>query len=57
MYQEVCYAMGLLTDDKEFIDPITECGYPTSANQLRRLFVTLLIMNTMSKPDEVWKCT
>jgi len=51
--------MGLLADDKEFIDVIVEANNLALGIQLRRLFVTLLLMNTMSIPDEVgnntWK--
>ncbi|XP_068497872.1 uncharacterized protein [Phaseolus vulgaris] len=49
--------MGLLADDKKFIDAIIEANNLASRIQLRRLFVTLLLMNTMSKPDEVWNKT
>ncbi|KAK7378665.1 hypothetical protein VNO80_04111 [Phaseolus coccineus] len=46
--------MGLLADDKEFIDAIIESSNLGSGFQLRKLFVTLLLMNTMARPDEVW---
>jgi len=49
--------MGLLVDDKEFIDAIIESSDLASGIQLIRLFVTLLLMNTMSRPDEVWNKT
>ena len=57
MYQEACFAMGLLADDRKFIDAIKESSCIAYAQQLRTLFVTLLMMNTMTKPDEVWRCT
>ena len=56
-FQEACYALGLLADDKEFIDPIKEASEIASGYQLRRLFVTLLGTNTMSKPDVIWNST
>lgn len=56
-FQEASYALGLLDDDREFIDAITEASEIASRNQLRRLFVTLLVMNTMSKPFSVWNST
>lgn len=56
-FQEACYVLGLLADDKEFIDAIKEASELASGNQLRRLFVTLLMMNTMTKPDVVWNST
>lgn len=56
-FQEACYAMGLLADDIEFIDTITEANHLASGNQLRKLFVTLLALNTITKPCVVWKST
>jgi len=53
-YKEACYVIGLLVDDKEFIDAITEFSDLASEIQLRILFVTLLLMNIMSRPYEVW---
>jgi len=49
--------MRLLANDQEFIDVIIEANNLASGIQLRRLFVTLLLMNTMSKPDEMWNNT
>lgn len=46
--------MGLLVDDKEFIDAIKEASEFVSIYQLRKLFVTLLDMNTISKHDVVF---
>ncbi|XP_068504571.1 uncharacterized protein [Phaseolus vulgaris] len=56
-YKEACYAIGLLADDKKFIDAIIESNDLASGNQLRRLFLTLLLMNIMSRLDEVWNKT
>jgi len=47
-YPEACYALGLLADDKEYIDAMKEVSEFASGYQLRRLFVTLLAMNTIS---------
>jgi len=40
-YQEACYVLGLLANDKEYIDAIKEASEFASGYQLRRLFVTL----------------
>lgn len=56
-FKLACEALGLLADDKEFIDCIIEASNLASGHQLRRLFVTLLAMNTMNKPDVVWEST
>lgn len=42
-FQEACYALGLLAYDKEYIDAIKEASVLASGNQLRKLFVTLLL--------------
>ena len=56
-FKDACYALGLLQDDKEFIDAILEASSWASATYLRRLFVVLLISNNMSRPEYVWeKC-
>lgn len=56
-FHDACYALGLLDDDREFIDAIKEASELTSGHQLRRLFVTLLVMNSMSRPITVWNGT
>jgi hypothetical protein len=44
-FQEACYVLHLLKDDKEFIDGIKEAHERESVYMLRRLFVCLLNMN------------
>jgi len=56
-FQDACYALGLLSDDKEFTDGIIEASRLQSGQMLRVLFIRLLIMNTMHKPANVWKAT
>lgn len=53
-FQKACYELGLLANDKEFIDAIKEAGTWASGTQLRRLFVNLLSMCTMTEPAKVW---
>ncbi|KAL6584543.1 hypothetical protein OROMI_003832 [Orobanche minor] len=55
--KEACYAMGLLDDDKEYIEGIIEASCLGTGNYLRCHFTTLLISNSMSMPQEVWKQT
>ncbi|XP_019185982.1 PREDICTED: uncharacterized protein LOC109180727 [Ipomoea nil] len=56
-FRDACSARGLVDDDKEYVHVIEEAGqWATSAN-LRRLFVTLLMSNSMSKPEVVWEAT
>ncbi|XP_057419198.1 uncharacterized protein LOC130713450 [Lotus japonicus] len=54
-FHDACYALGLLADDREFIDAIVEANELASGIQLRRFFVMLLTTNTMSKPEFVWE--
>lgn len=56
-FQEACHALGLLADDKEFIDAIIEASDLGSRNELCKLFVTLLVMNTMTNPFVFWNNT
>nr|KAJ0191156.1 hypothetical protein LSAT_V11C800434810 [Lactuca sativa] len=54
-FRDVCYALGLLDDDKEYIDVIKEASHSGSGFYLRFLFATLLMCNSMSKPEAVWE--
>ncbi|CAH1438891.1 unnamed protein product [Lactuca virosa] len=56
-FRDVCYALGLLDDDKEYIDAIKEASHSGSGFYLRFLFATLLMCNSMSKPEVVWENT
>ncbi|XP_057423555.1 uncharacterized protein LOC130717366 [Lotus japonicus] len=54
-FQEACDALGLLTDDRQFIDAIQEASELGSGFYLRALFVRLLLSNTMANPLNVWE--
>ncbi|CAH1433999.1 unnamed protein product [Lactuca virosa] len=56
-FRDACYALGLLDDDKEYIDAIKEASHYGSGFYLRFLFATLLMCNSMSKPEVVWENT
>lgn len=56
-FRDSCFAMGLLDDDKEYIDAILGASHWGSAQYLRNLFVVLLMANEMTKPEHVWKKT
>ena len=56
-FRDACFALGLLDDDKEYIDGIVEASFWSSAHSLRLLFVSLLSSESVSRPDVVWqKC-
>ncbi|XP_057432983.1 uncharacterized protein LOC130725812 [Lotus japonicus] len=54
-FKEACDQLGLLTDDKEYIDAIKEVSDLASGEQMRKLFVRMLMMNSISKPIDVWE--
>ncbi|KAF7841549.1 uncharacterized protein G2W53_003847 [Senna tora] len=50
-FRDACYALDLLDDDKEFIEAIVEASTWGSSSYLRKFFVTMLLSNTLSRPD------
>jgi hypothetical protein len=56
-FKEACFALGLLEDDKEFIDALNQAAQWGTANFLRKLFVALLVSNQFSQPEVVWEKT
>ncbi|KAF7817106.1 ATP-dependent DNA helicase PIF1 [Senna tora] len=54
---DACYVMGLLNDDKEYIEGIVEGSKWSSGSYLSKLFATLLIHNTIARPAFVWENT
>ncbi|XP_028784301.1 uncharacterized protein LOC114740311 [Neltuma alba] len=54
-FRDACYALGLLEDDKEYVDAIQEANQWATPNYLRRLFCTLLLCNCISRPEIVWQ--
>ncbi|KAL3643546.1 hypothetical protein CASFOL_014361 [Castilleja foliolosa] len=53
-YKDACYALGMIEDDKEYIDAINEASKWASAKSLQRIFCTLLLENCMQNPVNVW---
>lgn len=56
-FRDACYNLGLLDDDQEFIDAIKEASLWGTGHVLRSLFVTMLLSNSLSKPEFVWEET
>ncbi|KAL4321432.1 hypothetical protein AHAS_Ahas14G0109900 [Arachis hypogaea] len=56
-FKAACNALGLLSDDQEFINAIKKTAELSSGFQLCQLFVTLLASNSMNKPELVWRDT
>ncbi|KAK2411012.1 ATP-dependent DNA helicase RRM3 [Trifolium repens] len=53
-YRDACFAMGFLEDDRVYITAIKEAKDWGSGHYLRRLFVIMLLANTMNRPNHVW---
>ncbi|KAK9073129.1 hypothetical protein SSX86_007452 [Deinandra increscens subsp. villosa] len=56
-FRDACYTMGLLDDDKEYIEAIEEASFHGTGYYLRNLFVTMLLSDTLFRPDHVWENT
>lgn len=53
-FKDACYSLGLIDDEKEYIDGIIECSRWGSAHYLRSLFAMLLLTCTLTRPEYVW---
>ncbi|KAI3507904.1 hypothetical protein L1887_22900 [Cichorium endivia] len=56
-FRDACYALGLLDDDREYIDAIKEASHSGSGYYLRSLFATMLMSDSLGRPDFVWEST
>ncbi|KAL7098989.1 hypothetical protein ACP275_09G053900 [Erythranthe tilingii] len=56
-FRDACYSMGLLDDDKEYIDGNREAIPWGTCNYLRSLLAILLFSNQLSRPKCVWDNT
>uniref|UniRef100_A0A0R0HST2 ATP-dependent DNA helicase n=1 Tax=Glycine max TaxID=3847 RepID=A0A0R0HST2_SOYBN len=56
-YREACFAMGFLQDDREFVEAIKEAKDWGTTNYLRKLFVLMLLIGAINKPEEIWNQT
>ncbi|KAK9051315.1 hypothetical protein SSX86_027942 [Deinandra increscens subsp. villosa] len=54
-FRDACYARGLLDDDREYIEGIQEASFYGTGPYLRNLFVTMLLSNSLSRPEIVWE--
>ncbi|KAL7154894.1 hypothetical protein ABFS83_03G034600 [Erythranthe nasuta] len=56
-FRDACYAIGLLDDNKEYIDSIEEASHWGFAKFLRNMFTTLLLSNQMARPEYNYTAT
>ncbi|XP_019184634.1 PREDICTED: uncharacterized protein LOC109179586 [Ipomoea nil] len=54
-FRDACCARGLVDDDREYVHAIEEASHWATPVNLRRLFVTLLMTNSIAKPKVVWE--
>nr|KAJ0217558.1 hypothetical protein LSAT_V11C300140560 [Lactuca sativa] len=52
-----CYALGLLDDDKEYVDAIKEASHSGTGFYMCLLFATMLMSNSLGRPEFVWENT
>ncbi|XP_045798031.1 uncharacterized protein LOC123892273 [Trifolium pratense] len=53
-YKDACFALGLMDDDREFIQAVKEASYWGTGGYLRQLFVALLLSDQLHCPGFVW---
>ena len=53
-YKEACLALGLLENDNEWIQCLTEAGEMQTGSSLRSLFAVILTSCNPSSPDVLW---
>ena len=56
-FKDACYALGLLDDDREYIEAIKEASLWSSRKYLRRLFSVILLSKSVTTPENVWNAT
>jgi hypothetical protein len=56
-FHDACAALGLLANDREFIDGINEIALLGSGSTIRWSFVRCLLSNSMGDPLRVWEQT
>ncbi len=55
-FKAVCAALGLLEDDRKWIQCLEEASVMLTGFVLQALFVSMLLNCTITKPDELWIC-
>ncbi|KAI5387620.1 hypothetical protein KIW84_073638 [Lathyrus oleraceus] len=56
-FRDACFAMGFISDDREFIAAIKEANHWGSGQYLRLLFVHMLLSCNINRPRHVWSKT
>jgi len=56
-FREACLALGILEDDTEYVEAIKEAKDWGSGHYLRKLFVTIMLSNSINRPEDLWNKT
>jgi len=56
-FREACESLGFLATDKEYVEAIKETKDWGTGNYLRKLFITMLLSNSVNKPHDLWEKT
>ena len=56
-FRETCLALGILADDTEYVEAIKEAKDWGSGHYLRKLFVTIMLSNSVDRPEDLWNKT
>ncbi|KAL7157887.1 hypothetical protein ABFS83_02G106300 [Erythranthe nasuta] len=56
-FRDAYYVLGLFDDDKEYRDAIIEVNTWALGDYIRRLFVVMLLSNSLSRPDHNYSLT
>ncbi|XP_071739627.1 uncharacterized protein [Rutidosis leptorrhynchoides] len=54
-FKDACFAYGLVNDDREWTEAISEARIWATGSQLRDLFVTMLLFCNVTKPLKLWE--
>ncbi|KAF8092906.1 hypothetical protein N665_0398s0006 [Sinapis alba] len=56
-YEDACFELGLLDDNKEYIEGLKECSFWASNGYVLHLFAMMLLSGCLSMPKLVWEST
>ncbi|CAH1421567.1 unnamed protein product [Lactuca virosa] len=56
-FRDACYDLGLLDDDKEYVEAIKEASHSGTGFYMRFLFATMLMSDSLGRPEFVWENT
>ncbi|KAH7665981.1 DNA helicase protein [Dioscorea alata] len=55
-YKETCFVLGILGDDSEWLDALTQASHWATGAQLRQLFVTIILFCDVTNKKNIEEC-